>query len=434
MALGIQKAWSVTAADNDDADSNIGLIEGGGAYKAPHVNNTQRAIMAATKAWANQITGAKTSGGSADAQTLTSDAAGAISSSYAAGMRFTFKAGYTNTGACTLNVDGVGAVAIRKGAAYAALAAGDITAGGIYDVVYESSTPCFVLLNVTGQPLDATLTALAALSWSSGNALIQMTAADTVSLTLTPSVTSVTASGAGLPARFVNSTDAVSNQGIRIESDRATPANNDLVYASFLLSDSAGNQDEFGRITVLAPDVASGSEDGWMLFGVALNGTLTNKLFLSTTQFSPNSDDGIPLGASGTGFSDLFLASGGVINFSAGNYTLTHSSGAIEASGTFRARAALSSETSGTLTAASANKRVKATAGVTINDGVFAAEDAIEIYNDSDSSITLTQDTGMTLRLAGTTSTGNRTLAARTIAYVYFDTNADAAVAGSGAS
>lgn len=41
------------------------------------------------------------------------------------------------------------------------------------------------------QPLDATLTALAALSWSSGSPLVQFTAADTISLTLTPSVTSL---------------------------------------------------------------------------------------------------------------------------------------------------------------------------------------------------------------------------------------------------
>lgn len=46
------------------------------------------------------------------------------------------------------------------------------------------------------QGLDATLTALAALSWSSGSPLLQFTAADTVSLTLTPSVTSI-ALGAG---------------------------------------------------------------------------------------------------------------------------------------------------------------------------------------------------------------------------------------------
>ena len=39
------------------------------------------------------------------------------------------------------------------------------------------------------------------------------------------------------------------------------------------------------------------------------------------------------LGASGTAFSDLFLASGGVINFNAGNYTVTHTAGDLSFSG-----------------------------------------------------------------------------------------------------
>ena len=38
-------------------------------------------------------------------------------------------------------------------------------------------------------------------------------------------------------------------------------------------------------------------------------------------------NDGGAIGASGTAFSDLFLASGAVVNFSAGNVTLTHSAG-----------------------------------------------------------------------------------------------------------
>ena len=45
------------------------------------------------------------------------------------------------------------------------------------------------------------------------------------------------------------------------------------------------------------------------------------------------SNDGGALGASGTGFSDLFLASGGVINWNAGDVTITHSSNALAIAG-----------------------------------------------------------------------------------------------------
>lgn len=51
------------------------------------------------------------------------------------------------------------------------------------------------------------------------------------------------------------------------------------------------------------------------------------------SQVNPFNNDGGALGASGTAWSDLFLASGGVINFNAGNYTITHSAGLLTLSG-----------------------------------------------------------------------------------------------------
>lgn len=52
-----------------------------------------------------------------------------------------------------------------------------------------------------------------------------------------------------------------------------------------------------------------------------------------TTKISPTNDDGAPLGDTTHNFSDLFLASGAVINFANSNLTLTHSSGIITCSG-----------------------------------------------------------------------------------------------------
>jgi hypothetical protein len=50
------------------------------------------------------------------------------------------------------------------------------------------------------------------------------------------------------------------------------------------------------------------------------------------------------------------------------------------------------------------------TGGVTVPSGVFSAGNVISIYNDSGSDQTITQGTSVTLREAGTTNTGNRTL------------------------
>jgi len=47
----------------------------------------------------------------------------------------------------------------------------------------------------------------------------------------------------------------------------------------------------------------------------------------------PSANDGSALGVSGTAFSDLFLASGAVVNFNAGDVTLTHSANALTVGG-----------------------------------------------------------------------------------------------------
>lgn len=55
---------------------------------------------------------------------------------------------------------------------------------------------------------------------------------------------------------------------------------------------------------------------------------------LTASAFSPITSDGNALGTTSLMWSDAFLASGAVINFNAGNYTLTHSAGLLTASGT----------------------------------------------------------------------------------------------------
>ena len=70
-----------------------------------------------------------------------------------------------------------------------------------------------------------------------------------------------------------------------------------------------------------------------------------------------------------------------------------------------------------TLLAADAGRHVSiTTGGVTVPSGVFGVGDAVTVYNDSGSPQAITQGASVTLRQAGTTSTGNRTLAAYGIA------------------
>lgn len=83
----------------------------------------------------NYVSGG-TVGGSANAITLTNSTP---VTAYANGNGYSFVATSTNTGATTLNVDGLGAVSVVKGSSLSALSGGEIVKGASYNV-YDDGT------------------------------------------------------------------------------------------------------------------------------------------------------------------------------------------------------------------------------------------------------------------------------------------------------
>ena len=69
------------------------------------------------------------------------------------------------------------------------------------------------------------------------------------------------------------------------------------------------------------------------LAGVCSITTLTVGTLTVNTGIIPDANDGAYLGTGALGFSDLFLASGGVINWANGNSTITHSTGVLTIAG-----------------------------------------------------------------------------------------------------
>lgn len=365
------------------------------------LNDGVRAVMAGVKGWANQITGAKTSGGSANAQTFTSDSVAALSTAYAAGMAFVFKAGFSNSAAATLNVDGVGAKSIKKGGAQSALAANDIVAGGIYFVAYEASGDCFILLNPeTGQgstvyqPLDALLTAIAGLT-TADDRMLDFTGADTVAVVTYAAVLS---NIAALPLAGGTLTGPlVIDVGTATTALTITGGNSGEPLARF--ERDVGST---GRLDIVSVGGAS-----QLRFDNDSNGTAEFTLGTDGSTFK--------LSTSAFGTGDILTATTTLLSMLVA----------------LQAPIAISSETSGTLTSASANKQVNATGDITFNDGVFAAGARGEIYAGA-SARSIIQDTGMTLRLDGTSTTGTRTLAARGRLSWYAISNSEIAVSGMG--
>jgi len=104
----------------------------------------------------------------------------------------------------------------------------------------------------------------------------------------------------------------------------------------------------------------------------------------------------------------------------------------VTASGHFDGPAEHSSTTSGTLAAGDMNTTISATGGITINNSIGSQGDIVVVYNNSAGNITITQGTGVTLRLAGTATTGNRTIAQRGLACIYYHSASDVTVGGTG--
>lgn len=140
--------WSTTEGSNTTV-SAVSIAEG---MQPAGVNNAMRAIMAGVKEYILANGGSITTGGSADAQTLTT---GMSLSAYAAGQSWLFEAGYTNTGTATLNVDSIGAKTMAKNdGSQSNLGAGDITAGAFYHAVYDSGADKIIIANLGVTLLD----------------------------------------------------------------------------------------------------------------------------------------------------------------------------------------------------------------------------------------------------------------------------------------
>ena len=121
-----------------------------------------------------------------------------------------------------------------------------------------------------------------------------------------------------------------------------------------------------------------------------------------------------------------------VVDAEDGNNVLIQTSGATRATvgpTGFFARTMPASETTGTLTVASANKTIQATGDITIPNAVFSAGDIILIYAGA-SSRTITEGASVTMRLGGTATTGSRTLAARGVAVLFFVSASEVVVSG----
>lgn len=156
--------WSQTAADNDDADSGINWTEG---QSPKTVNNSARQVMGRVAEWRDDLGGELASTGSSNAYAVTANSA---FTAYETGIVLVFKANHSNTGAATLNVNAIGAKAIRKfTTAEAALVSGDIIDDGIYVVRYDATANSAAGAWILENPTVTAGTALYTPTWTASS-------------------------------------------------------------------------------------------------------------------------------------------------------------------------------------------------------------------------------------------------------------------------
>ena len=139
--------WSRTAVSNATADGSINWAEG----QAPStVNDSARAMMAAASKYRDDVAGAIATAGTGTAYSLSSfQVFDTLAHKDGAMIAFTAHAG--NAGACTLNVDALGAKPLRSAPA-TELLAGMLVAGTPYAATYYNVSGEWILRGLTGAP------------------------------------------------------------------------------------------------------------------------------------------------------------------------------------------------------------------------------------------------------------------------------------------
>jgi hypothetical protein len=180
-----------------------------------------------------------------------------------------------------------------------------------------------------------------------------------------------------------------------------------------------------GAVTVSATTASSSNTTGALVVagGVGISGEVhaSNLIRLTDTTTSTSTSSGAVVVSGGVGVAgNTHIGTNLVVGGTASVTGAISSSGAIsDSKGNIRTVPPNAQTSAYILVIGDVGKFIDiTTGGVTVPQNIFSAGDVVTIYNDSASSQTITQGAGVTLRLVGSATTGNRTLAQRGVATI----------------
>jgi hypothetical protein len=319
-----------------------------------------------------QSRAASTAGSVAGVDTVTASLTPAITS-YVAGILVSLVPAGSNTGAATLALNGLTAKNIKKYGA-TALVAGDMAAATMAHLVYDGVN--FLLLNPVHNVPDA-----------------EVTYARMQNVSATSRVLGRITAGAGV-------VEELTAANLSTILGLAASATTDALNASNISSGTLPTgrlSGSYASITGVGT-LSVGSIPTTLITGLAASATTDA---LNASNISSGTLAAARLPTDGTNITSINAAA--TIN-----------------SLTIGYRAVPRSTTTTTFAIGDVGKCVAITGAINIPASVFAAGDCISVYNDSAGALNITISAG-TLRLAGTTTTGTRALAARGLATLWFN-------------
>jgi hypothetical protein len=222
-------------------------------------------------------------------------------SSLSTGVTIRFEASSTNTGSCTLNVDGTGAKTLKPAGSSANMPIGSIQSGGIYTCVFDAGSNIWQVVNLNASVGEKFNLSNGDLVLSKDSALIKLGNDEEISIQHIADTGVQLSAGANITQFTVTTTEAGPSHGpyINLTRSSGSPADADGIGIIQWYGQNDGAETvAYAQLTGVMTDVSAGSdaEVGKLVFKTKIAGTASATTALELQNGRINSGAYLPAG------------------------------------------------------------------------------------------------------------------------------------------